>query len=145
MLRLDPEARIQEKYREIRPQDLAVSKEVTEENRFGQGSSKLAWFWTLDTQLNMEDGGLMEEFYRINWLKASTRRNRWMEDMSLVKHEMMFWTILWFKNQRNTWEARALNSEEPGQMAYAKKQVGLWSEFVQKAKLMFQGMQMDCT
>ncbi|KAI6118296.1 hypothetical protein F5141DRAFT_991568, partial [Pisolithus sp. B1] len=45
ILRLDPNVDMAEKYQEILPNDLAVSKEVTEENRFGQGTSKLAWFW----------------------------------------------------------------------------------------------------
>ncbi|KAI6030160.1 hypothetical protein EDC04DRAFT_2898558 [Pisolithus marmoratus] len=44
ILRLDPDGNIAAKYLEILPEDLAVSKEVTEENRFGQGTSKLAWF-----------------------------------------------------------------------------------------------------
>ncbi|KAI5998480.1 hypothetical protein EDC04DRAFT_2909293 [Pisolithus marmoratus] len=64
ILRLDPDGNMAEKYQEILPEDLAVSKEVTEENRFGQGTSKLAWFWVMDgekNQLNVEAGGLMEE------------------------------------------------------------------------------------
>ncbi|KAI5998461.1 hypothetical protein EDC04DRAFT_2584920, partial [Pisolithus marmoratus] len=64
ILRLDPDVNIEERYQEIQPEDLAVSKEVTEENRFGQGTSKLAWFWMMDgdeRQLNVEAGGLMAE------------------------------------------------------------------------------------
>ncbi|KAI6006387.1 hypothetical protein EDC04DRAFT_2583076, partial [Pisolithus marmoratus] len=64
ILWLDPDVNMAQKYQEIRPEDLAVSKEVTEENRFGQGTSKLAWFWMMDgeqTQLNEESGGLMQE------------------------------------------------------------------------------------
>ena len=47
ILRLDPDVSIRQKYQEIHPEDLGVSKEVTEENRFGQGTSKLAWFWLM--------------------------------------------------------------------------------------------------
>ncbi|KAI6096194.1 hypothetical protein F5141DRAFT_1206012 [Pisolithus sp. B1] len=75
-----------EKYQEILPNDLAVSKEVTEENRFGQGTSKLAWVWMMEgeqSQLSLQGGGLMEEFYRINWLKARATRDRWKEEVSL--------------------------------------------------------------
>lgn len=35
-------------YQEILPEQLSVDKEVTEENRFGQGSDKLAWFWRVN-------------------------------------------------------------------------------------------------
>ncbi|KIK24178.1 hypothetical protein PISMIDRAFT_62507, partial [Pisolithus microcarpus 441] len=139
ILRLDPDANMAGKYQEILPEDLAVSKEVTEENRFGQGTSKLAWFWVTDgekSQLHVEAGGLMEEFYRINWLKARARRDRWKEEVSLVRHEML-WTVLWFEYHKNMWEERALQSMEPGKEAYAKKQMGLWSDFANKARLMF--------
>ncbi|KAI6007908.1 hypothetical protein EDC04DRAFT_2907519 [Pisolithus marmoratus] len=126
ILRLDPDGNMAEKYQEILPEDLAVSKEVTEENRFGQGTSKLAWFWVIDgekTQLNVEAGGLMEEFYRINWLKARARRDRWKEEVSLVRHEML-WTGLWFEYHKKMWEQRALQSTEPGKEAYANKADG---------------------
>ncbi|KAI6008944.1 hypothetical protein EDC04DRAFT_2610794 [Pisolithus marmoratus] len=145
ILRLDPDGNMAEKYQEILPEDLAVSKEVTEENRFGQGTSKLAWFWVIGgetSQLNVEAGGLMEEFYRINWLKARARRDRWKEEVSLVRHEML-WTGLWFEYHKKMWEQRALQSTEPGKEAYANKQMGLWSDFASKARLMFHGKQMD--
>ncbi|KAI6024926.1 hypothetical protein BKA83DRAFT_4124738 [Pisolithus microcarpus] len=145
ILRLDPDANMAEKYQEILPEDLVVSKEVTEENRFGQGTSKLAWFWVMDgrkSQLNVEAGGLMEEFYRINWLKARARRDRWKEEVSLVRHEML-WMGLRFEYHKNMWEQRALQSTEPGKEAYARKQMVLWSDFANKARLMFQGKQMD--
>ncbi|KAI5989846.1 hypothetical protein EDC04DRAFT_2588181, partial [Pisolithus marmoratus] len=146
ILQLDPDVNMAQKYQEIRPEDLAVSKEVTEENRFGQGTNKLAWFWMMDgeqSQLNAESGVLMEEFYQINWLKARARRDRWKEEISLVRHEML-WTGLWFKHHKNIWEKRALHSMEPGKEAYANKQIGLWSDFAEKAMLMFQSKQMDC-
>ncbi|KAI6018405.1 hypothetical protein EDC04DRAFT_2902121 [Pisolithus marmoratus] len=145
ILQLDPDVNIEERYQEIQPEDLAVSKEVTEENRFGQGTSKLAWFWVMDgdeRQLNVEAGGLMAEFYQINWLKARARRDRWQEEVLLVRHEML-WTSLWFKHHKNIWEKRALQSTEPGREAYANKQIGLWSDFDKKARMMFQGKQMD--
>ncbi|KAI6169161.1 hypothetical protein EDD17DRAFT_1503089 [Pisolithus thermaeus] len=114
-LRLDPDANMAERYQEILPEDFVVSKEVTEENRFGQGTSKLAWFWVMDggmSQLNVEAGSLMEECCGL-----STRRT--------------------------CWEQRALQSTEPGKEAYARKQMVLWSDFENKASLMFQGKQMD--
>ncbi|KAI6100513.1 hypothetical protein F5141DRAFT_1204836 [Pisolithus sp. B1] len=142
ILRLDTNVDMAEKYQEILPNDLAVSKEVTEENRFGQGTSKLAWFWMMEgeqSQLSLQGGGLMEEFYRINWLKARARRDRWKEEVSLVRHEML-WTCLWFEYHKDIWEKRALQSTEPGKEAYAKKQMGLWNDFAKKARLMFQVM-----
>ncbi|KAI6167642.1 hypothetical protein EDD17DRAFT_1750999 [Pisolithus thermaeus] len=146
ILRLDPNGDMAEKYQEILPDDLAVSKEVTEENRFGQGTSKLAWFWMMEgeqSQLSLQGGGLMEEFYRINWLKARARRDRWKEEVSLLRCEML-WTFLWFEYHKGMWEKRAPESTEPGKEACAKKQMGLWNDFAKKARLMFQGKLVDC-
>ncbi|KAI6029195.1 hypothetical protein BKA83DRAFT_4489157 [Pisolithus microcarpus] len=129
ILRLDPDANMAGKYQKSCQRTLC----------------KLAWFWVMDgekSQLNVEAGGLMEEFYRINWLKARARRDRWKEEVSLVRHEML-WTGLWFEYHKNMWEERALQLTEPGKEAYAKKQMRLWSDFTNKARLMFQGKQMD--
>jgi hypothetical protein len=35
-------------YQPLRAQDLGVSKEITEENRHGQGSDALTWFWRIN-------------------------------------------------------------------------------------------------
>ncbi|KAI6010211.1 hypothetical protein PISMIDRAFT_115266, partial [Pisolithus microcarpus 441] len=80
--------------------------------------------------------------YRINWLKVRARRDRWKEEVSPVRHEML-WTGLWFEYHKNMWEQRALQLTEPGKEAYARKQMVLWSDFANKARLMFQGKQMD--
>ncbi|KAI6039578.1 hypothetical protein EDC04DRAFT_2568262, partial [Pisolithus marmoratus] len=81
--------------------------------------------------------------YRINWLKARARRDRWVEEVSLVRHEML-WTVLWFEYQQSIWEKRALHSVNEGKEAYANKQIGLWSDFAKTARLMLEGKQMDC-
>ncbi|KAI6046731.1 hypothetical protein EDC04DRAFT_2982725 [Pisolithus marmoratus] len=148
IVRLDPDGNMAEKYQEILPEDLAVSKEVTEENRFGQGTSKLAWFWVIDGEkswLSVEAGGLMEELlYSLQNQLAQRKgkKDRWKEEVSLVRHEML-WTGLWFEFHKKMWEQRALQSTEPGKEAYVKKQMGLWSDFASKARLMFHGKQMD--
>ncbi|KAG2048679.1 hypothetical protein BDR06DRAFT_975873 [Suillus hirtellus] len=46
----------------------------------------------------------MDEFYRVNWLKAKARWNRWEERLSLVQHEMG-WTVL-------VWKAFTAEAEE---------------------------------
>ncbi|KAI6120244.1 hypothetical protein EDD16DRAFT_1518990 [Pisolithus croceorrhizus] len=130
ILRLDPNVDMAEKYQEILPDDLAVSKEVTEENWFGQGTSKLAWFWMMEgeqSQLSLQGGGLMEECNLQDQLAQSKGKKGQMERRSVTRHG----------------EKRALESTKPGKEAYAKKQMGLWNDFAKKARLMFQGMYKD--
>lgn len=38
---------ILQKYQVIKPDELGVSKDITEENRFGQGSDVVPWFWRI--------------------------------------------------------------------------------------------------
>ncbi|KAG1883649.1 hypothetical protein F4604DRAFT_1677400 [Suillus subluteus] len=75
-------------YQEIQPNQLTVNQEVTEENRHGQGSDRLAWFWRLNSGGNTHKDPWMDKFYRVNWLKAKARWQRWEEELSLVQHEM---------------------------------------------------------
>jgi len=75
-----------------------------------------------------------ESVYRVNWLRAKGRFDRWKEELEWVMNEM-HWTILWFENQRKTWVQRSQNSEEKGQQGqacYAWKQVEMW-ETLRKA------------
>jgi len=45
--RLEASQDILQKYQPIKSEDLGVSKEITEENRYGQGSYSLPWFWRI--------------------------------------------------------------------------------------------------
>jgi hypothetical protein len=77
--------------------------------------------------------------YRVNWLRAKARVDRWLEEETLVKHEME-WTVIWFKNQAELWRERSKrkNHELPtGHKSYAAKQQKLWNAFYLKASERF--------
>jgi hypothetical protein len=40
---------------DITPEDMKMSGDITEENRIGQRSSVLAWFWRLGSDVAMEE------------------------------------------------------------------------------------------
>jgi hypothetical protein len=48
-------------YQEIQPNQLTVNQEVTEENRHGQGSDRLAWFWRFNNCGNTHEDPWMDE------------------------------------------------------------------------------------
>ncbi|KAG1886594.1 hypothetical protein F4604DRAFT_1571859, partial [Suillus subluteus] len=125
-------------YREILPTELSIDKEVTEENRFGQGSDRLAWFWRVNNGNECQEDAWMDEFYRVNWLKAKARWSRWQEELSLVRHEMG-WTINWFKYHQKEWNRRWQQATRPGHQAYAYQQVLMWGRFAQDAEKAFNG------
>ena len=77
--------------------------------------------------------------YRVNWLKAKARVDRWQEELILVKHEMD-WTIRWFQYQAKIWKERSELEDSmlpKGHEAYAIKQRKLWDAFEKKASERF--------
>jgi hypothetical protein len=77
--------------------------------------------------------------YRVNWLRAKARFNRWEEESEMVKNEMT-WTVLWFENQRKRWQDRAEKSmerQQSGHACYAWKQVEMWKVFRREAESTF--------
>lgn len=143
---------------DITEQDMKMSGDVTEENRFGQRSETLAWFWRLSEGLSGEDQSSprMREcrlkpsltsislttasVYRISWLRAKARYNRWEEEVSLVKHEMQ-WTVAWFSTHERIWMNRyeEVDDEESadGLRCYALKQSYLWKALREHSQKLF--------
>jgi hypothetical protein len=61
--------------------------------------------------------------------------DRWLEEKTLVKHEME-WTTLWFKNQAELWRSRLRREDSnlpAGHKSYAAKQQKLWEAFHRKS------------
>jgi hypothetical protein len=143
-------------YQKLEEKHLVVVKDVMMAKRFGQGNDRLAWFWRIGPSDNALTGEWMEEcelnlllwllcliliylVYRVNWLRAKARVDRWMEEETLVKYEMD-WTVQWFQNQADMWRKRS-NREDgslpPGHKSYGVKQEKLWKAFLQKASQRF--------
>lgn len=79
--------------------------------------------------------------YRVNWLRAKARYDRWKEEHNLVRHEME-WTVKYFQYRENEWEERRKAITEDSRRAaglqcYAAKQAGLWRTFSEKAMARF--------
>ena len=65
--------------------------------------------------------------YRVNWLRAKSRRDRWAEELELLTSEMS-WVRLYHSNQTDAWKRRAAIAGENGVNAfyYALKQQNAW-------------------
>ena len=48
-------------YQEVQKKDLKMSRDIVEENRVGQRSSELAWFWRLDRKWDGDQGEFLKE------------------------------------------------------------------------------------
>jgi len=74
--------------------------------------------------------------YRVNWLRAKARKERWEEEVELVKSEMD-WTVNCFKKKERVWEEIAEAAERGGHRAYAWKQSSVWGEWATMAASTF--------
>ena len=77
--------------------------------------------------------------YRVNWLHAKARKERWEEEMELVMSEMN-WTVNCFCHHERVWKQRAEEAKSPGHMAYAWKQSQTWGKWARVAEDTFGGL-----
>jgi len=135
-----------ETLQDITEADMKMSGDITEEQRFGQRSDTLAWFWRQGGDPDSGDisNPRMQEcmcssfnpfltnisiVYRVSWLRAKARYLRWEEEVRLVKLEMQ-WTVNWFRSQEGRWAGRLddlLDAErDEGLRCYCHKQIHMW-------------------
>jgi hypothetical protein len=144
---------------DITPGDMKMAGDITEENRIGQRSTTLAWFWRLEGDaagnevelnprmkeceyrcFNIQAGSDTVLVYRVNWLCAKARYTRWEEEHNLIPHEMQ-WTVSYFQYREKEWRERKAwiapdDGRSPGLHAYASKQ-GMWKAFSEDAMSRF--------
>ncbi|KAI5998350.1 hypothetical protein F5J12DRAFT_895546 [Pisolithus orientalis] len=143
ILQLEPDVSIREKYQEILPQGLAVSKEVTEENRFGQGTSKMAWFWMMEGeqgQRNVDSGGLMEESEKRKeetggGEDAREERMRPLKAGDYRKPFTKFTAGQWlFKEDMDAYDRERRDTKDPKTIGQRTKIIQQWWESVSNDK-----------
>ena len=61
--------------------------------------------------------------YRVNWLRARARAQRWSEEREIIIKEME-WVIRTFRYMGGVWKVRAekMGNEKPGHRAYAARE-----------------------
>lgn len=76
-----------EKYRDIEKEDLKMSSDMVEENRFGQRNDKLPWFWRLGPQADTDGDRVMKECkcFAGYWVRGPDRQKSLQSE--LVKGE----------------------------------------------------------
>lgn len=77
--------------------------------------------------------------YRVNWLRAKARKERWEEEMKLVRKEMD-WTVNCFKFKAKLWKEMAEGAKKEGHRAYGWKQNWMWETQVKTAAATFESL-----
>ncbi|THU86296.1 hypothetical protein K435DRAFT_868422 [Dendrothele bispora CBS 962.96] len=125
---------VAKKWKGIKESDFAVT---TEERTT---RTKLAWFWSdvnISVDQELEENPQMENFYKVNYLRAKARWDRWKEEKVLVKKEME-WRVAWFDHAQEVWMEREMSADlSKGAKVYAAVQAEKWRMFAWRSRLAF--------
>ena len=134
-------------YRVLTPSDIAASTAVIDFNARGERGKELSWIWQRHVS-STDDPEWMNEceftsvlcygfnfglksmhyiVYRVNWLRAKCRKDRWAEELELATSELE-WTKLYHHNRAQKWRERSLLAQDElvGLRFYALRQAKTW-------------------
>ncbi|KAG1839869.1 hypothetical protein C8R48DRAFT_621358, partial [Suillus tomentosus] len=133
------------RYQALVKEQLKVSTAVADPNSRGQRDNTLPWFWSLDVAGDSESNDWLNEFYRVHWLRAKALKDRWAEEMLLVRHEMD-WTCNFFLHKAAEWKclgAVAKEDNKQGSMAYTGRQEKIYESLLEEARQAFHWMKAE--
>ena len=71
--------------------------------------------------------------YRVNWLRAKARYDRWSEEHVLIPNEMN-WTRLFFLKKAKEWAGlRDMKLDQPGHVCFSEEQISMRKELAFQA------------
>ena len=131
------------RYKEIKKDDIKTITAILDPNAHGQSHGTLAWFWSLDVAGDSDGNEYLEEckflfrlssvneahgssVYRISWLRAKSRKDRWEEEVTILQSEIG-WATNFFKFKADEWNRLSLASSSEGKRCYALAQKEMWS------------------
>ncbi|KAJ7493739.1 hypothetical protein FB451DRAFT_1387889 [Mycena latifolia] len=100
------------------------------EPRISSKKQTFSWIWTAGGGPG-EDEDAMHDSVRIDWAKALARKNRWVEEVRLLREEMrrvlryLVWKARWWDSQRRAWGDQIPAELAAGLDAYAVRQAAL--------------------
>jgi hypothetical protein len=145
---------IRDRYQELKSKDLHTNTAIQEPNARGQRNQELSWIWKMPGISFSNHETLLHEcemfkiywlipalitlfqVYRVSWIRAKSRHDRWREEVSISSHEMV-WVPLWFQYRAQEWRDRAAQQAGPGLSAYAYRQATTWERMKQVALARF--------
>ncbi|TEB28894.1 hypothetical protein FA13DRAFT_1632868 [Coprinellus micaceus] len=98
---------------------------VFQPNARGQRDISLSWIWTYRTKGGKGTKAYLKELYRVSWIRAISRRDRWKEETKLLTSEMS-WFVRYCLYQRDEcakWEPR---SDSLGAEAFSRGRRDMW-------------------
>ena len=148
MIQLGASPELLKQYQELKNGDLQTSTVVEEPNARGQRDKELSWIWKVPGFVLGSEESFTHEckdytviygylyliflsVFRVSWIRAMSRRDRWKEELAITSHEMV-WVILWFQHRATMWRTKASQAanvfdvQSMDLRAYAYRQADNW-------------------
>ncbi|KAK7678352.1 hypothetical protein QCA50_018701 [Cerrena zonata] len=97
MISLNASDETMSKYQVLHKSDVGANTAIVNFNAAGQRNATLSWIWQRHHSAT-EDPVWIQELYRVNWLRAKCRKDRWDEELELIKSEL-HWTKLYYQHK----------------------------------------------
>ncbi|KAF6741412.1 hypothetical protein DFP72DRAFT_757635, partial [Ephemerocybe angulata] len=117
-----------EQHPEFQPLTRSHTKAVTtiyDPNMPDQKNDEPSWIWTVVLGVDTTSDSYVEEVYRVNWIRAKSRRDRWAEELVMIGAEMD-WFTRWHMHRANEAAEWAELGLGDGHTAYALRQADMW-------------------
>ncbi|KAH6901080.1 hypothetical protein BKA70DRAFT_1375132 [Coprinopsis sp. MPI-PUGE-AT-0042] len=135
--RLNAPPSLQSQFRVLTHEDTKAITAIYDPNARGQRNVSLSWIWNMATPGATSSSVYIEELYRVNWLRARSRWERWKEEHELLRCEME-WALNFFAFKSDQCKVWALiRRDSPGHVAYARRQGEMWRLLGAQAESMF--------
>ncbi|KDR67377.1 hypothetical protein GALMADRAFT_79915 [Galerina marginata CBS 339.88] len=121
---------------------LKASTAILRPNTPGSSSLDLPWIWRTGrcvrpSPFNSSFSHQLILVKRIHWLRARAQKDRWHEELTMVKYEMQ-WTVKYFLHKQRLWQdAVQVADISRGAAAYATRQAAYWAKFADTADRTF--------
>ncbi|KAJ7695594.1 hypothetical protein B0H16DRAFT_1485253, partial [Mycena metata] len=127
-----------EGFRELKASDIQLDEEREVDAKARKKLGIFSWIWT-DGGGPGEDDVALHESVRVEWSKAKARKERWEEEVELLREEMkrvlrfLRWRSVWWEARRGSRDqvSRELTS---GLDAYAARQAAMHRDIARKFK-----------
>ncbi|KAF8437114.1 hypothetical protein L210DRAFT_3505436 [Boletus edulis BED1] len=138
-----------QKYKVLEDADLKMKATASGGNKDARSSRNdhLSWFWSLDVLRDTDRNDWMSEFYRVHWLRSKAVKDRWQEEVELLRAEFE-WATNFFQRTAEDWEHRSVrcqNKRLEGQACYAARQSAIYGRLRDQCKVAWEKLNADQT
>ncbi|KAF5341217.1 hypothetical protein D9611_005928 [Ephemerocybe angulata] len=109
---------------------------VYDPNQPGSRDEELSWIWHLNVEGDSDNSAYIEEVYRLSWIRAKSRFDRWTEELVMLKAEME-WFVRFTEYRKLKAESWAELSSTEGAKSYAYRHANMWKRMGADALVKF--------